>query len=151
MIKTSNSFIRITNPLTFASLIALLAATPTVAFAGSTDCTPSDPTALHACLHSAEFNVLDGLDVYTRDLSSYGTPRTASGVSEAAPVAARLSDGTQAKLIAARQLDVVTLRAYFHSAAFNESDGLAVYGGDFSTYGAPRPVNYAPKVVQLPR
>jgi hypothetical protein len=139
MIKTSNSFIRITNSLTFASLIAFLAATPTVAFSGSTDCAPSDQAALYACFHSAELNVVDGLDVYTRDLSAYGTPRSASGVREEALIAAKSINGTSAKVIAAPQLDIVTLRAFFRSAAFNASDGLTVYGGDYSSYGTRRP------------
>jgi hypothetical protein len=151
MIKSANPLIKTADSLTLATLIAFLAATPTVAFSGSTDCTPSGPAALHACLHSAEFNVLDGLDVYTRDLSAYGTSRTASGVSEAAPVAARLSDGTQAKLIAARQLDVVTLRAFFHSAAFNIGDGLNVYGGNYGPYGESQPANRTDEVARLPR
>jgi len=151
MIKSAYSLIKTSNSLRLASVIALLSATPTIAFSDSTVCTPSDHVALYACFHSAEFNVVDGLDVYTSDLSAYGTPRPASGVSEAAPVAARLSDGTQAKLIAARQLDVVTLRAYFHSAAFNTSDGLTVYSGDYSSYGQPWSEGHAQKVVQLPR
>ena len=151
MIKTSNSFIRITNSLTFASLIAFLAATPTVAFSGSTDCTPSDQAALYACFHRAELNVVDGLDVYTRDLSAYGTPRSASGVRGEAPIAAKSISGISAKVIAAPRLDMVTLRAFFRSAAFNISDGIDVYGGDYRANGISQSESRTRQVAQRPR
>jgi hypothetical protein len=112
------------NSLTIASLIALLAATPTSVFSASTVCTPSDPVALRACFHSAEFNVVDSLSVYGQDLSAYGTPRPPSSLSEEAPVAVK------SNLAQAPALDAATLRAFFHSVAFNTSDGLNPYDGD---------------------
>lgn len=143
MINTANS-------LTLASVILLLGA-PTVAVSGSNNCAPSDPAALHACFHSAEFNVVDGLDVYTRDLGVYGTPRPAHATSERAPVAVKSIKGFPAHAAATPELDPVALRAFFHSATFNVGDSLTVYGRDYSSYGSPWPVNHAQKLVQLPR
>lgn len=151
MIKTANTLIKTVNSLTLVSLTALLSATPSVAFSDSTGCLPSDPAALYACFHSAEFNVVDGLDVYTRDPSDYGTPRPTGGASEEAPVAARLSTGTPINGTAAPELDVVTLRAFFHSAAFNASDDLNVYGGDYSSYGTFRPESRTGELVKVRR
>ena len=103
---------RTTSSLTLASVIALLAATPTVASADPTSCTPSDPAALYACFHSAAFNVVDELDVYTQDLSAYGTRRAANSSSKDMPIAANRSNGTPINGTAASKPDLVMLRAF---------------------------------------
>jgi len=144
MINTANS-------LTLASVIVLLLGAPTVALSGSNDCAPSDPAALHACFHSAEFNFGDGLDVYTRDLSAHGTPRPTSGKSAEAPVAVKSIKGIPVHASVAPQLEPVALRAFFHSATFNVGDGLTVYDRDYSSQGSPWPVSHAQKLVQLPQ
>ena len=142
MIKTGSS-------LALASVIALFSATPTVALSSGTGCAPSDPAALRACFHSAEFNVIDDLSVYSQDLSAFGTARPASRVSEEAPVAVKARDETRAQATPAPQLDAVALRAFFHSAAFNAGDGLVVYGGDYSPNGALSAEGQPQKVAQI--
>jgi hypothetical protein len=144
MIKTGSS-------LTLASMIVLFAATPTVALSSGTGCAPSDPAALRACFHSAEFNVVDDLSVYSQDLSAFGTARPANGISEEAPVAAKASNKTRAHATAAPQLDAVTLRTFFQSAAFNVGDGLVVYGGDYGAYGAFSPEDHPQSLAQIKR
>lgn len=141
---------RTANSLTLASLVALLSATPTVALSGSTDCTPSDPVAMRACFHSVEFNVVDDLDVYTRDLSAHGTSRPASGKSEEAPVAVKSINGVPARASAAPELDSSALRAFFHSAAFDATDGLTVYGRSYGSEPAPGVESGVREVAQLP-
>lgn len=142
---------RTTNSLTLASLIALLSATPTVAFSGSTDCTPSDPVALRACFRSAEFNVIDDLDVYTRDLSAYRDSRTTHSARQKAPVAAEPSNRSPVHASTGPTLDSATLRAFFHDNAFNKGDDLTVYGQDFTSVGPLHTISHAPKLAQLPR
>ena len=149
MIKSENSLIKTLNSLTLASVIAFLSATPTVAFSDSTVCTPSDSAGLYACFHSAELNVVDGLDVYARDLSAYGTPRPTSSTGGEAPVAANPSNGTPIDGAAAPAVDVVTLRAFFRSAAFNTSDGLNAWGGDYSSHGMPWPESRTGALVRV--
>jgi len=121
---------RIAHSLTLASLVAVLSATPTIAISGSTDCRPSDRAELRAYFHRAEFNVVDEMSVYHRDLSAYGTPRPTSGGSANAPAAKRSNHETTAARTDESRLDLASLRAYFHSGAFNASDGLVAYGGE---------------------
>jgi len=121
---------RIAHSLTLASLVAVLSATPTIAISGSTDCRPSDRAELRAYFHRAEFNVVDEMSVYHRDLSAYGTPRPASAVSQKAPAAKLSNDETATSHPARSKLDLASLRTYFHSGAFNASDGLVAYGGE---------------------
>lgn len=123
MIKISGSSLRAGHPLVLASVLALLSVTPTTARPDSTACTPSDPAALRACFHSAEFNVVDDLSDDGKDLSARGAAPSTSGATKEVPVTAKSSDAIPVTKAPAPKLDDASLRAYFRSAVFNVSDG----------------------------
>ncbi len=121
MIKTARS-------ITLASVIGVLSALPAAGWADSTGPTPSDPAALRAFFHSAAFNLTDALNDYTEDLSAYGTHRKGDSVSQQVEVAvARVNGAAEAAL------DLVAVREFFHSPAFNLTDELDDYTEDLSS------------------
>lgn len=113
--------------MTLASVIGLLSALPAAAWSDSINSTTHGRAALRTPFHSAAFNVVDDLSDYGEDLSAHGTPQRTGGVNKQIQL-----EPTPVNETATVELDLVALRAFFHSAAFNVIDDLGTYNEDLS-------------------